>query len=153
VPTEATASRGRQESGVRKKAGCWILDAGSWMLDTGCWILDAGFWSLEPRSWILDAGSLILDACGLILDTESGERITHPTFGCGSGCHLIKTNKPAICSLIRETLVWHCEFPSSIRSAPTAMRANLGSRSSRCSLLWQKICCTDQARSRGPAPS
>jgi hypothetical protein len=55
----------------------------------------------DAGSWILDAGYRIPDACGLILDTESGERITHPTFGCGLRCHLIKTNKPAICSLIQ----------------------------------------------------
>jgi len=44
-------------------------------------------------------------------------------------------------------------FPSAIQSGPTTMRANLGSRSSRCSLLWPKICCTDPTGPRGPTPS
>jgi hypothetical protein len=65
----------------------------------------------DAGSWIPDSGYRIPDACGLILDTESGERITHPTFGCGSRCHLIKTNKPAICSLIRRDVSLALRIP------------------------------------------
>jgi hypothetical protein len=72
--------------------------------------------SLDPQMlnsgfWILDAGYRIPDACGLILATEYGERMTHPTCGCGLRCHLIKTNKPAICSLIQNDVSLALRIP------------------------------------------